>query len=1094
MTLTNKECISRGFDAFATGLFPVLDEAMKTRSPMGGNWVDEYPEENLQTDVITQINVFKDHRAHIFRYVFNRDETNWLTEVFNWKNNVLRGNHVSADDVYRALDTMERVLARHAASVSGELLVMKQNLLRERAADEARRAKPKTGTLFASDASGLKPWREVIQPHPDVAGGRFSAAEFAADLFNVHHSQGASEYTDPMQFFNRTYVTEGLEGLLRQAVRRIKGDTGAPPIIDLQTTFGGGKTHSMISLYHLFSGVDVNEFPQEIQDLLHSENVNALPAVGRAVVVGGRFSPVLAEQKPDGCEVGTIWGEIAWQLGGKAAFDSIADADVNPGNPGDHLRPVIEAAAPCVILIDEWVAYAAQLLGERNMRGGGFDTQFYFAQTLTEIVKSVPGALLVVALPAAVDDDGAETQTQVSGQQGHEALRKLRDVVGRTKTPWYPASAEEGFEIVRRRLFQDPDPENLKHIKATAKAFSEFYKKNSSEFPPEAKEREYARKLERSYPIHPELFTRLYDDWSTLERFQRTRGILRLMAQVIHALWAGDDRSPMIMPGLLPIDDSVVSAELMSNLSEAWPPIIHKDVDGDESTPRRLERKFPNLGKHAAARRIARTILLGSAPSVNTANQGIEVQRVRLGAVLPGEKVVVFNDALDKLVAEATYLYHEGTRYWYGTQAHIGQLARDRSEQIRTERQDLLKDEIQSRLSKHCQARGFFSAVHVMPANSGEVDDRDEARLVVLSTKAGHHGRGESVATQAAQEILEQRGTSPRVYRNMLVFLAANQRQVDTLNQAAADYLAWSQINTEKVNPLNLDPRNQKQVDERLAEATNKLDAALRNAYKSALVPVQPDATGPIKFETVKCDGAGGLAERCFIKLGEQGMLSTNYSSEMIRQHLDSSITSVWKDGHCKIADLWEVLARYTYLPRLTRVGSLIDVLSTGAAKTTWNPHTWALAASVNADGRYVDLIGGAATLSMNGTWLVVKPELAAAQLKAEVPEEVADKPTVVDFDDAKKSGSGGSGGTPGASAPIRFYGVKGLEPVAARIGRDFEQVNDEVIAQLLRVFGAQVTVKIDIEVACPKGFDEQTVRNIKANADTLKFDDFGFE
>ncbi len=1093
MALTNKERISRGLDAFATGLYPVLDEAMKSRSPMGGNWVEQYPEENLKTDVIAQINVFKDHRARIFRYVFSRDEANWLFEVLDWRNKISHGEPVSADDAYRALDTMERVLARHAETASAELLGMKQNLLRERASDEARRAKPKTEELFEGEVSGLKPWREVIQPHPDVASGRFSAAEFAADLFNVHHGQGSSEYTDPVQFFNRTYMTDGLEKLLRQAVRRIGGDTGSPPVIDLQTTFGGGKTHSMISLYHLFSGVAAADFPQEIQDLVHSENVDVLPVVSKAVVVGTRFSPVLAEQKPDGCEVGTIWGEIAWQLGGKEAFDSVADADFNPANPGDHLRAVIEAAAPCLILIDEWVAYAAQLFGERDMRGGDFGTQFYFAQSLTEIVNSVPGALLVVSLPASVDAEGAETEAQVGGQHAHEALRKLRDAVGRTKDAWHPASAEEGFEIVRRRLFQDPDPENLKHIKATAKAFSEFYNKEAAEFPPEAKEREFVSKLERSYPIHPELFTRLYDDWSTLERFQRTRGVLRLMAQVIHASWSGNDRSPMIMPGLLPIDDPTVSAELVSNLSEVWPPILHRDVDGEASTPWALDLQFPNLNKYAAARRVARTVFVGSAPSVNTANRGIEVQRVRLGAVLPGEQVAIFNDALNKLVASATYLYNEGTRYWYGTQAHVGQLARDRSEQIQAGRQDLVEDEIQARLVEHCRPRGLFSAVHVMPANSGDVDDRDEARLVVLGVEAGHQGRGESAATEEARKILELRGTSPRVYRNMLVFLAANQRQVEALRLATADYLAWSQIDDEKVHPLNLDPLNQQQVVDRLTEATNRLDAALRDAYKSALVPVQPDAAGPVEFEVVKCDGVDGLAARCSTKLENQGMLSANYSSEMLRQHLDSSIASVWEDGHCGIAELWDVLARYTYLPRLTRVGSLIDVLANGAAKTTWNPSTWALAASQNTEGRYVDLTGGEVPVGANGTWLVVKPELAAAQLEAEVP----DQPTVVDPDNEDSAGGGDSKdveGEGGSSAPTRFYGVKGLQPAANKIVRDFEQVNEEVIAQLQRVLGAQVTVKIDIEVSFAEGFDEQTVRNVQSNADTLNFDDFGFE
>ena len=131
------------------------------------------------------------------------------------------------------------------------------------------------------------------------------------------------------------------------------------------------------------------------------------------------------------------------------------------------------------------------------------------------------------------------------------------------------------------------------------------------------------------------------------------------------------------MPGNVPVDDAAVATELVSNLSEVWPPIIHRDVDGEDSTPRAIDLQYPNLNQYAATRRVARTVLLGSAPSLNSANRGIEIQRIRLGSVLPGEQVSVFNDALAKLVARATYLYNEGTRYWYGTQAHVGQLARD---------------------------------------------------------------------------------------------------------------------------------------------------------------------------------------------------------------------------------------------------------------------------------------------------------------------------------------------------------------------------------------------------------------------------------
>ena len=1093
MTVSYKERISRSLDTFAEGMWPVINDAMTRRSPMGGNWTESYPGENLPTDASAQIGVILDNRAQIFRYVLSREEFSWLHEVKDWRNKVAHGSQISHADAFRALDTIERVLTRHAADQAQQVLTMKENMLTEKAHDQARKAKPKTEELFSGEVVGLKPWREVMQPHPDVAAGRFSAAEFAADLFMVHHGQGSHEYTDPVAFFQRTYLTEGLAKLLRQSVRRIKGDVGSPPVVDLQTTFGGGKTHSMISIYHLFAGVPTKDLPQELQELLASEDVKALPKVNRAVIVGTRLVPAQADEKSDGCEVGTIWGEIAWQLGGKKAYDYIRASDESRTSPGDRIRKVIEDAAPCVILIDEWVAYAAQLLGEEGLRAGDFDTQFYFAQTLTEVVKSVPGALLVVSLPASVDSGGIEVQVQVSGEDAHTALRKLRDAVGRTKDAWTPATAEEGFEIVRRRLFQTPDAENLRYVKATAQSFSEFYGKQAAEFPPEAREAEYARRIERSYPIHPELFTRLYDDWSTLERFQRTRGVLRLMAQVIHALWSDNDRSPMIMPGLLPIDDPTVANEIVSNLSEQWPPIIHRDVDGEESTPRSIDLQYPNLNQYAATRRVARTVLLGSAPSPNPANRGIEIQRVRLGSVMPGEQVAVFNDALAKLVARATYLYNEGSRYWYGTQAHVGQLARDRAEQIRASRGDIIEAEVRERLTTMSYPRHEFSGVHVMPASVGDVADSDEVRLVVLSPEQSHQGRGESPATAAAMSILEQRGNAARLYRNMLTFLAPEQRHVEALRDATAAYLAWKQLDAEKVRPLNLDPLNQKQVEDRLRESNARLDGAVREAYKVALVPLQPDATASVQLDVVRCDGADGLAERTSKKLVNQGILNVSYSTEMLRSILDGVLAPVWESGHCSIKDLWDIFARYTYLPRFKNMTSLIAVLADGANRIGWEQTTWALAAGLKADGTYVDLVGGSFPTGVNGSWLVVRPDIAAPLINAKPGAAQVVQPGSQSVPQPGSAPASGDQGKPSTAAPTRFWGRKDLNPAAAQMRRDFEKVEQEVVALLQRELGSEVTVTISVEVVNDAGFSETVVRNVKANADTLRFDEHGF-
>jgi hypothetical protein len=272
---------------------------------------------------------------------------------------------------------------------------------------------------------------------------------------------------------------------------------------------------------------------------------------------------------------------------------------------------------------------------------------------------------------------------EVGGVRGREALNRLRNVVGRVESSWRPATAEEGFEIVRRRLFEPIAGDQFKNRDITTQAFSELYHSQSAEFPPECRSADYEKRIRAAYPIHPEIFDQLYGSWSTLVKFQRTRGVLRLMASVIHSLWEKGDNRPLILPSMIPIDDPRVQSELTRYLSDNWSPIIEKDVDGPNSLPVRIDGEQPNLGKVSAARRVARTIYLGSAPSAGVAHRGIEDRHVKLGCVMPGKSPAVFGDGLRRLAAAATYLYQDGNRFWYDTQATVTKLAEDRAEQLK---------------------------------------------------------------------------------------------------------------------------------------------------------------------------------------------------------------------------------------------------------------------------------------------------------------------------------------------------------------------------------------------------------------------------
>src|SRR5205085_2476149 len=251
----------------------------------------------------------------VFRLTLGPAERSLLSELRDHRNRWAHQEAFSSDDAYRALDSAGRLLGAVAAPQSSDVDKIKMELLRLRFDEQARSEKRKSaGTAIeGAVASGLKPWREVVTPHKDVASGRYQQAEFAADLWQVHLGEGTDEYRDPVEFFRRTYVTDSLRRLLVGAVQRLNG-AGGDPVVQLQTNFGGGKTHSILALYHLFSDTGPGELAG-IDEVLKEAGVSRPPKVNRVVLVGNKISPGNPVTKSDGTVVRTLWGELAWQLG-----------------------------------------------------------------------------------------------------------------------------------------------------------------------------------------------------------------------------------------------------------------------------------------------------------------------------------------------------------------------------------------------------------------------------------------------------------------------------------------------------------------------------------------------------------------------------------------------------------------------------------------------------------------------------------------------------------------------------------------------------------------------------------------------------------
>jgi hypothetical protein len=599
MAITNHERVGKALELLKAGLGPFVDR--EVRAAIAANAlsmakVRGFVEDPMlankgieEWDSAALLKLMAETWNEVFRQTLGFAERGLVSEIRTWRNKWAHQEPFSSDDAYRALDSAERLLSAVSAPESDEVDKMKMELLRLRFDEQARGEKRKSvSQAIESGVTGsLKPWREVVMPHEDVASGRYQQAEFAADLWQVHLGEGTAEYRDPVEFFRRTYLTESLKGMLVGALRRLSPSAtgaGGDPVIQLQTNFGGGKTHSMLALYHLFSGIAPTELAG-IDAVMAAAGASQVPTARRVVLVGNKISPGNPSVKPDGTVVRTLWGELAWQLGGPQGLRPGAGRRRAGHQPRRCAARAVQRVRPLPDPGDEWVAYARQLHDQSDLPAGGFETQFTFAQVLTESAKLAKNCLLVISLPAS-DTSGRShsDDVEVGGTRGREALDRLRNVVGRVESSWRPASAEEGFEIVRRRLFQPlSDPAQFKDRDVVARAFAEFYRTQQAEFPPECRESDYEQRIKAAYPIHPEVFDRLYTDWSTLVKFQRTRGVLRLMAAVIHSLWEKGDRNPLILPANISIDDPRVQSELTRYLSDNWVPVIEKDVDGPNS-------------------------------------------------------------------------------------------------------------------------------------------------------------------------------------------------------------------------------------------------------------------------------------------------------------------------------------------------------------------------------------------------------------------------------------------------------------------------------------------------------------------------------
>ena len=481
----------------------------------------------------------------------------------------------------------------------------------------------------------LQPWRLIVRPHADVLEGRFRQSEFAADLTAVDLGRAPPEYQDPARFFTITFATEGMKNVLTAATDRLTG-RGGEPVMGLQAGFGGGKTHTMLALRHR----------AEARPL----TAKTFSFVGTGVGARQRLS---RQSEPP---LFTPWGVMAWRLGGPSGLELMAEADAIRAAPGsERLVALLEFAGPSLILLDELVAYA------RVLDDAAFEAFLSFIQSLTEACKMAQHAVVVGSLIGS--------DAEAGGYRGAEARRRLEKIFGRVQSSWRPAQGHEQDHIVRCRLFSPVEEAAERNRNATVNAFADLYRTNPAAFPTEAADASYRERLTHAFPIHPELFRLFSDVWSAgaNERFQQTRGVLRIMASVVRALWQSQDDSPLILPSALPLAEASVRAAVLEPLDHNYAAVLDSEVEGAQARPQAIEAKRRSYGPARTMTRAARAVFLATAPLAGTAETAVTGPRLRLACAQPGDQINLFGDALRELAETSAFLHHDGECYWFRT-------------------------------------------------------------------------------------------------------------------------------------------------------------------------------------------------------------------------------------------------------------------------------------------------------------------------------------------------------------------------------------------------------------------------------------------
>jgi uncharacterized protein len=678
----------------------------------------------------------------------------------------------------------------------------------------------------------LKPWLEIAEPRPDIADGSFDESLFAADLGLVDRCRGPADYLDPVTFCEKTYLTENLLAFLQELTARLSGDMSAAGVYRLQTEFGGGKTHTLLAAYHLFRDPAKVAGTAFVSELAAKLGRTSFPQAKIVVLEGGALGAGEADPQIHDAQVRTLLGQLAYRLGGLSGFAQVEEQDRNlRGSSTTQIVELLEANAPCLILLDELLQYLTKALAVRTHDGNLAATTLTFIKELCTAAASVPRAAVVATLTSSNLEDYASLA-------GEEMQERLSKVVGRTENVVTPVEGDDIFPILHRRLFTTIG--TAEQRRAVADAYADWYESLGDAVPASYREAGYRDRLATAFPFHPELVDILTNRWGSLSGFQRTRGALRTLAHTVKALSQRRHKAALIHAGDVALGDPGIRGEVLRFAGESYKAALNADIIRPESmAPAEDRRRGGVVETFSLATGLATTAFLNSFGSDRVL--GASAVQMLTGVGRPGLSRGLIEDVRDALEGSLWYMRLEGGRYRFTTEPNLNKVVLEREGAINEDRIETLLREAIGTVAPSTPALRVEPRVEA----SADLPDNQQLVLGILDFGLRVGGDASEATTRAARDILEHRGGSWRSNKNAAMLIAADAPAIAKARATARTLAALRDLKDDRHRLGRFNAEQREQLDKRLTGAGERLPQQVTMAYRHLLMLGEGNGGGP---------------------------------------------------------------------------------------------------------------------------------------------------------------------------------------------------------------------------------------------------------